>query len=147
MEKFKDKKLYEDVKKKTIEEIPKHSAYRSALIVKRYKEKGGRIKSDKVHMVKDQEGYKSSLNRWFKEEWINVYAYLKENKKIKCGDSDYVDKSACRPLKRINKDTPITIDELITLHGRDKLLKAINKKNKDPQNTILQWKNLNLIKK
>jgi hypothetical protein len=137
MEKFKDKKLYEDVKKKTIEEIPKHSAYRSALIVKRYKEKGGRIK----------EGYKSSLNRWFKEDWINVYAYLKENKKIKCGDSDYTNKSACRPLKRINKNTPITIDELLTLHGRDKIIQAINKKNKDPKNKILQWKNLNLIKK
>ena len=36
-----NKELYERIKKEVYEEMPKHSAYRSSILVKRYKEAGG----------------------------------------------------------------------------------------------------------
>ena len=36
-----NKKLYEEVKKEIYAKYPKHSAYRSGLLVKEYKERGG----------------------------------------------------------------------------------------------------------
>ena len=39
---------------------------------------------------------------------------FKNNKIVKCGTSEKSGK-ACRPLIRINKDTPITIPELLKL--------------------------------
>ena len=55
--------MYEKVKKETYETYPKHSAYRSGLLVKRYKELGGKYKG--------KESSKFGLNRWFKEKWEN----------------------------------------------------------------------------
>ena len=37
----KDKKLYEEVKEEIYKKYPKHSAYRSGLIVQEYKKRGG----------------------------------------------------------------------------------------------------------
>ena len=37
-----DKKLYEKVKAEIYKKYPKHSAYRSGLLVKEYKSQGGR---------------------------------------------------------------------------------------------------------
>lgn len=131
-----NKDLYIYVRNKIKQLYPKHSAYRSALIIKTYKEMGGKIKKD----------YKSDLSRWFKEEWINMDVYLSGDI-VKCGDKLYIKKSACRPRYRISKETPITADEVIKLHGKNKVRKAIDIKNKDPQNLIIKWKDLNVIKK
>lgn len=136
-EKIMNKTLYGKVKEEIKNKYPKHSAYRSLLIIKEYKKRGGKIDEKK----------ESGLTRWLKEEWINVYAYLKENKKISCGKNEYVKKSACRPLYRISEKTPITINELLKLHSKENILKAIEKKNKDPQNTIMNWKTLTVKKK
>lgn len=133
-------KLYLEVKKEIIKQYPKHGAYRSMMIVKKYKEKGGKYSGVK-------EKNKTTTTDWRAEEWINVYAYLKEGKKVPCGDKSYINKSACRPLKRINDKTPETIGELVKKHGKKKILEAIEKKNKDPQNLILRWSTLSVIKK
>ena len=138
-EKIKNKSLYRKVKEEILNKYPKHSAYRSMLIIKEYKKRGGEIDEKKEK--------KSGLNRWLKEEWVNVYAYLKENKKISCGKNEYIKKSACRPLTKISQKTPITINELLKLHSKESILKAIEKKNKDPQNTIMNWKTLTVKKK
>lgn len=136
-EKIINKKLYSEIKEEIKEEYPKNSAYRSALIIKRYKEAGGKIKR----------GYESNLDRWFEEEWINVYSYLKENKIVKCGDKNYTKKSACRPLKRVSPETPTTLPELLEIYTKKEILAAVNKKNKDPQNTILRWDTLSVYTK
>lgn len=136
-EKIKDKELYKLVKQEIIKLYPKHSAYRSMMIIKQYKNLGGKFNKSKEY----------GINRWLDEEWINVYAYLKDNKIIKCGDKKYIDKSACRPLKIVNDKTPITLPELLEIHTPEEILKAIKIKNKDPQNRILRWKDLKIINK
>ena len=103
----KNKELYEKVKKEIYKKYPKHSAYRSGLLVKKYKEKGGTYEGDKK---------KGTLGRWFKEEWKNHDGKEGYQKK---GD-------VYRPTKRITKDTPKTFKEL----GKKKIKKAMKEKKK-----------------
>ena len=62
-----NKKLHEEVKKEIYATYPKHSAYRSGILVQGYKQrfkdsgvKGSPFSGDKS---------KGSLGRWFKEDW------------------------------------------------------------------------------
>ena len=81
------------LKKDIYAKYPKHSAYRSGLLVKEYKDRGGAYSGDK------SEG---SLGRWFKEEWKNQR-----------GETGYKKKGyVYRPTKRVNSKTPTTFKEL-----------------------------------
>ena len=90
----KNKKLYEEVKNDIYKKHPQHSAYRSGLLVKEYKRRGGTYEG--------KENKSSGLNRWFKEKWVNQR-----------GEVGYKNKSDIyRPSVRVNKDTPTTHKEL-----------------------------------
>jgi hypothetical protein len=80
--------LYEKAKRIVYQEYPKHSAYRSGQLVKRYKEMGGTYSGKKDN---------SGLTSWFKENWKDI------------GGLDY---PVYRPTKRVNKNTPLTPDEI-----------------------------------
>tara|TARA_R110000868_G_scaffold273154_3_gene532388 strand:+ start:144 stop:551 length:408 start_codon:yes stop_codon:yes gene_type:complete len=103
-----DKKLYERIKAKVQKRIPKNSAYRSGIIVKEYKEAGGKYSGKKD----DTKG----LGRWFKEKWTNQRGGIGYKKK---GD-------IYRPTKRVSKDTPKTFKELTLTQKK----KAITEKKK-----------------
>ena len=83
-----DKDLYNYVKSEADKIYKKSSAYKSGYIVKRYKELGGRYKND------DKE---KKLKRWFSEEWTDI------------GNKEY---PVFRPTVRVNKNTPLTINEI-----------------------------------
>ena len=101
MAKPKDAELYERVKGRLYNEISKHSAYRSGLLVKRYKEayeKKYKSKDAYVGKKKKNEG----LDRWFKEDW-----------RTQDGKKTYEKKGDIfRPTKKVTKDTPKTMSEL-----------------------------------
>jgi hypothetical protein len=80
--------LYKQVKDYADTIYKKPSAYKSGFIVKKYKELGGEYKDDKQP---------KNLKRWFKEKWEDV------------GGLDY---PVYRPTKRINKNTPLTPNEI-----------------------------------
>ena len=89
-----NKKLYEKVKAEIYKKYPKHSAYRSGLLVQEYKRQGGTYKGKE----KQNEG----LNRWFNEQWKNTR-----------GTTGYKYKSdVYRPTIKVSKDTPATYNEL-----------------------------------
>tara|TARA_Y100000389_G_C17471304_1_gene531411 strand:+ start:2478 stop:2855 length:378 start_codon:yes stop_codon:yes gene_type:complete len=98
-----DIKLYEKVKKRIYEQIPKHSAYRSGHLVQEYKtafaKKYGSSKNPYKNKKPDP---KVGLQRWFLEDWKNQNNEVGYNKK-----GDYY-----RPNRRITAKTPITHDEL-----------------------------------
>jgi hypothetical protein len=94
--------LYEKVKRIVYQQYPKHSAYRSGQLVKRYKEMGGTYSGKKDN---------TGLTSWFKEKWTDI------------GHQDY---PVYRPTKRVNKNTPLTPDEIDT----DNLLQQILLKQK-----------------
>ena len=96
-----DKQLYERIKKKVMKRITKHSAYRSGIIVKEYKE-AFKKKYGNKQPYKGKKKTKQGLSRWFKEEWKNQRGGTGYKKK---GD-------VYRPTKRITKKTPATFKEL-----------------------------------
>ncbi len=84
----------------------KPSAYRSGLIVKKYKELGGTFIGPKPK--------KTGLARWFAENW-----------KSDTGKYRYTSKSSVyRPTKRITSKTPTTFSEL----SKRQLLRAKREK-------------------
>lgn len=113
-----NKKLYLEVKKEIVKKIPKSSAYRSGLIVKEYKKRGGRYKGQKKG---------GGLSSWFeKEKWVNVLEYL-NGKIVTCSAEGY-DTSACRPLNKGDRNV-LTIKKVIEKHGAKKVKElALQKK-------------------
>ena len=96
-----DLKMYNKIKKSIKKRIPKHSAYRSGLIVQKYK-KTFKKKYKNKSPYHGKKTKTKGLKRWFAEKW--------RNQRNKIG---YKYKSDIyRPTKRITKDTPITFNEL-----------------------------------
>jgi len=96
-----DINLYEKIKKQVYKKIPKHSAYRSGILVQKYK-KAFSKKYGKKNPYKGKKTIKKGLKRWFSEDWRNQR-----------GKIGYKYKSdVYRPTKRITKKTPTTFSEL-----------------------------------
>ena len=67
-----DKKLYEKIKNTVYADIPKHSAYRSGILVQKYKEAfKKKYKNTRKKPYKGNRTKKKGLRRWFDEEWVN----------------------------------------------------------------------------
>ena len=88
-----DKDLYKQATEAIKEKYPKHSAYRSGLIVKMYKTLGGRYSGDRNS---------SKLKRWFQEQWTNEIGRVG----YEPGHTLY------RPNIKVSKETPTTWQEL-----------------------------------
>ena len=89
-----DMKLYNEIKDRVWKMYDKPSAYRSGMLVKLYREAGGKYSGDKDKHT--------PLNRWFLEKWTNQRGEVGYDKR-----SDIY-----RPTIRITKDTPTTFAEL-----------------------------------
>jgi hypothetical protein len=83
-----DNDLYNLAKQEADKIYKKSSGYKSGYIVKKYKELGGRYANDNKER---------NLSRWFKEKWTDV------------GNQAY---PVYRPTKRVNKNTPLTKNEI-----------------------------------
>ena len=99
--------IYRRAKKIADETYKRNSAYKSMFLVSKYKELGGKYKG-----VKSVKGVK----RWNEEKWIQVLPFLESGKKIACGFGE--GGKSCRPTKRIDSETPLTINQLIKMNWR-----------------------------
>lgn len=123
-----DKKLYAKVRAEAKRKYARYpSVYASGWIVRTYKERGGRYAPSQRKS--------KGISRWMREEWIQVVPYLTKGEKIACGAANKSTK-ACRPLRRITKQTPATIGELVKLHGKKKVLELARAKNRDMQRRV-----------
>tara|TARA_R110000782_G_scaffold22784_1_gene60066 strand:+ start:5023 stop:5424 length:402 start_codon:yes stop_codon:yes gene_type:complete len=127
MENATNKSLYRKAKEIADATYKKPSAYKSMFISKKYMELGGKFKGKSL----------GRLSNWRSESWVQVVPYLETGNKVVCGEGSNT--KGCRPTKRINKDTPITIDELIKIHGKKKLLELAKKKKKN-MDLRINWK-------
>jgi hypothetical protein len=112
----KDRELWakvQEMAKTTFREHP--TAYSNAWAVRRYAKLGGEWET---------EG--GDLDEWFESNWIDVVALLKDGKVVQCGEGE--GGKACRPIKRLNKSTPITLQELLELHSVKEILKFAERK-------------------
>lgn len=101
MAKPRDMVLYNKIKKNIYKSIPKNSAYRSGIIVKKYK-KSFKKKHGKRNPYIGKRTRKKGLTRWFSEKWVNSRGKIGYKYK----------NDIYRPSRRINKKTPITYKEL-----------------------------------
>ena len=100
----KDKRLYESVKARVYSDIPNHSAYRSGILVQKYKDAYRRKHGagSSAYRGKRKSRRAKGLRRWFAEKWLNQR-----------NEVGYKYKSdVYRPTRRITKNTPITHGEL-----------------------------------
>jgi len=126
-------KLYERVKNEAKEKFKRYpSLYSSAWIVKTYKQRGGTYRGGKSNS--------KGVARWYREQWVMVIPFVKSGKVVECG-SDMKDTKSCRPLRRITKDTPITLPELMRLHSKTRILEMARKKNKQMHRRV-NWETL-----
>jgi len=109
----------------------KSNIYRSSYIVQKYKDYGGKYKEKRN--TKNE-----NLTQWYNEKWISVIPYLENGKIIKCGSED---NEGCRPLIRVNRTTPITIDELLKIHKKEDILLIAYLKKYNPDIRV-DWKTL-----
>jgi len=97
-----DTELYNKTKKYIYKKYPKHSAYRSGLLVQQYKKRFTQKYGTKKSPYLGKKNTKKGLKRWFDEKWVNQR-----------GEVGYKYKNdVYRPKIRITDDTPITHDEL-----------------------------------
>jgi|TARA_E500000178_G_C16858729_1_gene678661 hypothetical protein len=116
MTKPRDIKLYNLTKKQIYKRIPKHSAYRSGILVQTYKKKFYKKYGKNKDPYIGKKTSKRGLKRWFKEKWVNQRGEIGYKYK---GD-------VYRPSKRITKKTPKTFKELT----KKQLRRAKTKKRK-----------------
>ena len=112
--------LYKKAKKKADETYKKNSAYKSMFLVAEYKTLGGTYKGEKKL---------TGVKRWNAEKWIQVLPFLESGKRVACGFGE--GGKSCRPSKRIDQTTPMTITELLKKHGKKKLMDIAKKKKKN----------------
>jgi hypothetical protein len=99
-----EKALYERTKKYIYKKYPKHSAYRSGLLVQEYKHRFSQKYGNKKnpYIGNKNKTKKVGLNRWFSEKWVNPR-----------GEVGYRYKNdVYRPSIRITRKTPVTYKEL-----------------------------------
>tara|TARA_B110000967_G_C18834277_1_gene535747 strand:- start:26 stop:973 length:948 start_codon:yes stop_codon:yes gene_type:complete len=97
-----DNKLYNKTKKYIYKKYPKHSAYRSGLLVKKYKKDFTKKYGKRRQPYIGKRTKKKGLSRWFLEKWTNQR-----------GKVGYKNKNdVYRPQFRITKKTPTTFNEL-----------------------------------
>ena len=106
-----DEKLYESIKKDLFKKY-KPSAYRSGLLVQKYKEEYVKKHKNKNYYSGSRQN--SNLKRWFDEKWQNQRGEIGYQKKT----------DVYRPKIRINDKTPTTFNELT----KNQIKKAMNEK-------------------
>ena len=104
--------LYEKAKTIVYKQYPKHSAYRSGQLVKKYKDIGGTYSGTKP---------KGGLSRWFKEKWQDINPNKTE--------TSY---PVYRPTIRVNKKTPLTASEINPIQAKKQI--ALKQKIKGSKN-------------
>ena len=125
------RKIQKDVKSKN----RRWGAYDSGRLVREYKAKGGKYSGKKGKTRKTGKTGKkknSDLSRWYKEKWIDACAWPKVKS---CGRTKASIKSKvtyCRPMKRVDKNTPKTIKELT----KAQIKSRCKRKSKSPKKII-----------
>lgn len=105
--------LYNKIKDEVYKKYPKHSLFRSAMIVKLYKNLNGKYEGEKPKM---------NINKWFKQNWISIPDFYYNDEIVPCGKSDTEAKFGVYPLCR-----PLAIVKSMT---GDQIEKMIEEKNK-----------------
>ena len=113
-----DPELYARAKAEADRTFEVPSALKSAWLVKRYKDLGGRYRGSRG----------GGLDRWFRERWVDVTRPSRRGY-ARCGRSSRRGPyPVCRPSRRVSSATPTTVREL----SRRRLDRAKRRKQRSP---------------
>jgi len=135
-----DATLYASVKEEAKRKFRRWpSAYGSAWLSKTYRARGGRYSKKKGSPTTKRSSSKGGVNRWMKEEWVQVEPATRASHPqfIACGDARR-DGKACRPRYRLSPHTPLTVDEVVRKHGR-KHVRSLAKKKSRHMSGRVDW--------
>lgn len=96
-----------------------------------YKARGGEFKESTIS---------NQHARELCERWVQVIPFLKSGRVIDASQKTRYTK-ACRPLIRVDDDTPLTLPELLKMHDRHDILNMARRKNKTPHKSV-RWETL-----
>jgi hypothetical protein len=113
------------------------SAYANGWAVKWYNSHGGgwnKVKEDKKTFSQLKNELEEDLGDWFKEKWVDIGGKKdpKTGKYPPCGrgDTSKGKYPKCRPLRKVNKDTPATV---ATMTDKEKKSAVIQKRRVEPE--------------
>lgn len=126
-----DKQLYGRIKEQIHQDLKAKNTrwgiYASSRLTKEYKKRGGRYVNDKQY--KNEKNELTGLNRWYKQEWINICESEPPKKIVKCGRQNIENKyPVCRPYKRVSEKTPTTWEQM----DHNEISRICNQKRRDP---------------
>lgn len=110
------------------------SAYRSMAIVRDYKRHGGKYTGDRPSVRNRPSG----VTKWLREQWIVVSDFLR-GKVTPCGSTKRRS-HACRPSTRVDSTTPVTIQEVLDVHGVRKTKDLASAKRTGSERVRIDWK-------
>ena len=124
-------KIKNKVKNKFIKTSRWPSAYASGYLVQEYKKEFKNKYGNKSPYKATGKRSKKNLSRWFNEKWVNVCKKKKDGSYATCGrnKSSLKNYPYCRPFRRINSKTPMTVGEMVKKYGKKKIEQMCNKKN------------------
>ncbi len=132
---FNNKELYKYIKKESNYKFKQSGLYKDAYIIKKYISHGGTI-NDNAY---DNDYFMRVIN-FIGEKWIDVDRYI--NDMHICDIEDLQNAKNIRPMTRISVSTPITINEIIKMHGKRKVEEILKQKNET--NRII-WRSLKCV--
>ena len=97
-----DPDMYSKVKKRIYKKYPTHSAYRSGILVKAYKDAFRAVHGTRRSPYIGKKPSVTGLVRWFKENWRGDDGKVGYSSKT----------SVYRPTRRVTAKTPLTFSEL-----------------------------------
>lgn len=135
-----DPELYARVKVQLYASQPRHSAYRSMRLQQLYREAYLAAKPGGKPYVGRKPAKTTGTRRWLDEQWINVRAFVTKRKVLPCGRSESESRyPACRPLRRVNDDTPATVEDVIRRRGKAGTLRTVRAKERGRSRRQVKW--------
>jgi hypothetical protein len=110
--------------------------YKDAFIIKNYLKTGEEFEPETY-----KDSYFIKVLRFIGEQWTDVKDYLEDY--LTTPITKLANSKCIRPTIRIDNETPLTIQELIKIHGKKKLLDIYDNK-KDDEKII--WKTGKIFK-
>jgi uncharacterized phage-associated protein len=114
-----NKDLYNKIKQEVYKDIPKHSLFRSAQVVRQYKDAGGKYTGAKNE--------NTGITGWFKDNWVSINDKYRD-KNVKCGASNtmkkYGEYPLCKPATIANKLSKPQMKKLIDAKTSSKAVRT-----------------------
>lgn len=128
---FNDNDLIEIIINDAKNKFKQSGLYKDAYIIKEYIANRGTFDKETT-----EHPYFKKIVVFLAENWVDVMKFLEDHHITDLTELQHA--QIVRPLLRINDDTPITINELLKLHSKKKLLELCN--NKITNNSNINWK-------